>query len=108
VKLGKRFSTRLDVPYVYNSLTPPEGERKSGLGDMSVRLLGFSFLNKPKAAVTLSMEATFNTASSPLIGTGKNLLTPLLSYSQAFPKQKLLLALTFQQTNSIWGAVYSH
>src|SRR4051812_46195384 len=31
IKVGKRFTTRLDLPYVYNSLQTPDGKRQSGI-----------------------------------------------------------------------------
>jgi len=103
VKLGKRFTTRLDIPYVYNSFTSSANYRQSGIGDISFRLLGFRFLERPKSALTISMEVSLNTAQSPLLGLGKTLLIPVVSYSKLIPKEKIILALVLQQTNSISG-----
>ena len=41
VKLGKRFTTRVDIPYVHNTISVATPEQRSGLGDISVRLLGY-------------------------------------------------------------------
>ena len=103
VKIGKRFTTRVDLPYVYNSLNTPAHYKQSGLGDLSFRLLGFKFFEKPLSAFTISMEVSINTAESPLLGTGKNLLIPMVTYSKMIPKKKLLLSATFQQVNSVSG-----
>ncbi len=103
VKLGKRFTTRLDIPYTYNSLSTPEGTKHSGLGDISFRLLGFKIIDDPKSAFTLSMEVSLNTAQSKIIGTGKNMLIPLLSYTRTLKKPGNLVSLVLQQTNSFSG-----
>jgi len=103
LKIGKRFTTRIDLPFVYNSFTSPANHRQSGLGDISFRLLGYKFLEKPKSAFTASVEISFNTAQSPILGTGKNLLIPVVTYTAIIPKKKLLLSLVIQQTNSVSG-----
>ena len=103
VKLGKRFTTRLDIPYVYNSFASPEGEKHNGLGDISFRLLGFKLIDDPKSAFTLSMEVSLNTAESKLLGTGKNMIIPLLSYTRTLKKPGNLLSVVLQQTNSFSG-----
>ena len=103
VKIGERFTTRLDLPYVYNSSTSDANNRKSGLGDISFRLLGFKFIESPKSALTASIEISMNTAQSPNLGTGKNMLIPMVSYTRRFPKEKLLLAMLLQQINSVSG-----
>jgi hypothetical protein len=103
VKIGKRFTTRIDLPYVHNSFDPPSKPKNAGLGDISFRLLGFKFLETRKSAFTASMEVSLNTAQSPILGTGKNLLIPVVSYSKIIPKAKLLIALVLQQANSVGG-----
>jgi hypothetical protein len=103
VKIGKRFSTRLDIPFVYNTKTVSNEVSHSGLGDISFRLLGYKILESRKSALTLSMEASLNTASSPLLGTGKNLLIPMVTYSKIIKPGKSLASVLFQQVNSISG-----
>jgi hypothetical protein len=93
----------LDLPYVNNSFNSPAKLKNSGIGDISFRLLGFKFFESRKSAFTTSIEISLNTAESPLLGTGKNLLIPLLSYSKLIPREKMLLALVFQQVNSVSG-----
>ena len=44
-----------------------------------------------------------NTAQSPNLGTGKNMLIPMVSYTRKFPLEKLLLAMLLQQVNSVSG-----
>lgn len=103
VKIGKKLTTRVDIPWVYNSSNSPENYKGSGLGDISFRLLGYKILESPKAAVTVSLEFSLNTAASPLLGTGKNLIIPLITYSKLFHDRKTVLAFAFQQANSISG-----
>src|SRR5688572_29280530 len=55
IALGKRFTTRLDVPIVYNSTTLAD-YAQSGIGDISVRLLGYKFMESGKSAILASVE----------------------------------------------------
>ncbi len=103
VKIGKKFTTRLDIPYVYNSVKTVADYRSSGIGDISFRLLGYKFLEKPKSAFTASVEISINTARSPVLGTGKNIIVPVVSYSVLIPKNKMLFALVLQQANAVSG-----
>jgi hypothetical protein len=103
LKIGKKFTTRVDVPLVYNSLNVPANQKKSGIGDISFRLLGYKFFEKPRSAFTASIEISMNTAQSRFQGTGKNLLIPVISYSKIIPKKKMILALVLQQANSVSG-----
>ena len=103
LKLGKRFTTRIDLPYVYNTVNHPANYKQSGIGDISFRLLGYKFFEKPLSAFTASIEISMNTAQSPILGTGKNVLIPVVSYSQFIPKKKILFSFVLQQANSING-----
>ena len=102
VQIGKRFTTRVDVPFVNNTFTAAD-YKQSGLGDISFRLLGYKFGEKPKSAFTASIEISMNTAASPLLGTGKNLVIPVVSYTKVIPKKKMIFSMIFQQTNSVGG-----
>ena len=103
VKIGKRFTTRVDIPYVYNSFESPANYQQSGLGDISFRLLGYQILQSRKAAMTVSVEVSLNTAQSPLLGTGKNLFIPVVTYTTMLRKRKNLFAVFLQQVNSFSG-----
>jgi hypothetical protein len=103
VKLGKRFTTRIDIPVNYNSLSTSAGYKQSGLGDITFRLLGYKILETPKSAITASIEVSLNTAQSPLLGTGKNLLIPVVSYTAVLKPKRILLSLVLQQANSFSG-----
>src|SRR5829696_5274353 len=54
VQIGKRFTTRIDLPYVHNSFNSPAGYRQSGIGDISFRLLGYKFFEGRTSAFTSS------------------------------------------------------
>jgi hypothetical protein len=103
VKLGKRFTTRLDIPLIYNSFVSESGYRQFGYGDISFRLLGYKFIQTPKSAVTGSIELSLNTAQSPLLGTGKNLIIPVVSYTTVLKEKRALLAVVLMQANSFSG-----
>jgi len=103
VKVGKRFTTRVDIPLVYNSLSTPAGYKQFGIGDISFRLLGYKLMENPKSALTASIEISLNTAASPLLGTGKNIIIPMITYSKLVPENKIILAMVLQQANSIGG-----
>jgi hypothetical protein len=103
LKIGKRFTTRLDIPYVYSSAQPPEGKNHSGLGDISFRLLGYRIYQTPLSAFTASIEVSLNTASTPFLGTGKNIIIPMVTYSRVVGHKKTLLISTLSQSNSVGG-----
>lgn len=102
VKIGKRFTTRLDVPFVYNSFSSAAGYQQFGLSDISFRVLGFKFLQSKKTAVTASIEISLNTAQSPLLGAGKNIILPVVSYTRVL-KKGVLFAFVFQEAISFSG-----
>jgi hypothetical protein len=103
IKIGKKFTTRIDIPFVHNSFSSPAGYAQFGLGDISVRLLGYKLRETRFAAFTTSLEVQFNTAASPLLGTGKNLLIPLITYSDLLKSKKDLISGVFQQVITVGG-----
>ena len=103
VKLGKRFTTRIDIPFVNNTFSYPQGYEKFGLGDISFRLLGYKIHQAKRSAVTASVEISLNTASTPAQGSGKNMVIPVISYTSFLKDYKTLVALVFQQANSFSG-----
>lgn len=103
VKLGKRFTTRVDIPFVNNTFSYPQGYEKFGLGDLSFRLLGYKIHQAKRSAVTASVEISLNTASTPAQGSGKNMVIPVISYTSFLKDYKTLVAFVFQQTNSFSG-----
>ncbi len=102
VSFWKRFTTRIDIPLVYYSGEVADYDQY-GLGDISVRLLGYKLIDVKSSALLASVEFSFNTAQSPLLGTGKNMIIPVVSYSKLYLKQQTILALSLQQYYSLWG-----
>lgn len=100
--IGKRFTTRLDIPYITLPRTSST-EATSGIGDVSARLLGYKILQSRRSAMLASVEVSFPTAQSPLLGTGRNIITPVIAYSFYMPKRKAVLALTYQDYFSFGG-----
>lgn len=103
IRLGRKFTTRIDVPIVHNSFEHPAGYSQFGIGDISFRLLGYKLTENPFSAFTTSIEFQLNTAASPLLGTGKNLLIPVITYSDLFKNRKDLVSLVLQQVITIGG-----
>ncbi len=102
IALGHRFSTRFEIPFMYNTVSA-SGYDQAGLGDISVRLLGYKIRQTPNSAIAASIEFSFNTAQSPLLGTGKNVIVPLISYSRIYSEQKTVVALLYEHLYSVWG-----
>jgi hypothetical protein len=102
IKIGKRFTTRIEVPFVYNS-TNTTDYKQQGLSDISFRLLGFRIYESKKDAISLSIEGSLNTAESPLLGTGKNVILFMGTYTRVLKPKRILLAGAIQQANSVSG-----
>lgn len=102
LRFRKRFTTRLDIPYVYNS-TPSGDQKQSGLGDVTFRLLGYRILDTRRSGILASVEISMNTAESALLGTGKNIIIPSVAYSTFLRERRTILALSLQQFNSVSG-----
>jgi len=102
IKIGRRFTTRIEIPFVYNSNTSTD-HKQQGLSDISFRLLGFRIYQSKKDAVSLSLEGSLNTAQSPLLGSGKNVFVFMGTYTRVLKPKRTLLAGAFQQANSVSG-----
>jgi hypothetical protein len=102
LKIGKKFTTRLDIPFVHNGFQS-KGFDEFGLGDISFRLLGYKLLETRKAVFTASVEIQLNTAASPLLGTGKNIFLPVITYTDVLKGNRDLISVVLQQANSFGG-----
>ena len=103
IALGKKMTTRFDVPIVYNSTPGTEYAQYGNRRYFSTPCLGTGCWNPNESGMLASVEFSFNTAQSPLLGTGKNVISPVLAYSWRIPKSKTILAFSFQQFYSLWG-----
>lgn len=102
VKLGERFTSRIDIPFVYNSKNTND-YKQFGLSDISFRLLGYKIYQSRREALTLSIEVSLNTAQSPLLGSGKNSVLLMGSYTRFLIPKRMLFAGTLQQAKSFSG-----
>lgn len=100
--IGKRFTTRIDIPYIVLPSTATT-EAASGISDISARLLGYKILQSRRSAMLASVELSFPTAQSPRLGLGRYVITPVLAYSFYLPRRKAVLAMTYQEYYSFGG-----
>jgi len=102
-RVAKRLSIRADLPVAYSAPGVEGVEPKFGLSDVSVRLLGWRIINRLPWVAVASAEMAFNTASDPLLGTGKNQIIPSFAIARFLPKQKVISAVVVQQFISFGG-----
>ncbi len=100
--VGKRFTTRIDIPYIHLPKTN-SSEATAGIGDISARLLGYKVLQSRRSAMLASVEMAFPTAQSPLLGFGRYVITPVIAFSTFLPKHKAILAFSYQEYFSFGG-----
>ena len=117
----KRASVKLDLPINSTNTSigflsggtdgpvghPPigvvPGDTKVGFGDMNLKFTYVPYFNtKLKLGLVTSVEFGFNTASRPLLGTGKNTIAPTLVVV-TFPAKNTIFAPSYKQTNSFSG-----
>jgi hypothetical protein len=85
-------------------LSQGSGSTTTGFGDMDARLIWVPKVTR-KGAIALGMEATFNTASQPILGTGKTTLGPqaFLVFFQPFGIKGSILAPAYQYVFDVAG-----
>ena len=81
-KLGKRFGARVRTRFQSLSVeNPSDGlfgtSEVSGIGDIDARVLYMAYASK-RVIVVPGLEAYFDTASTPALGNGANVLAPVL------------------------------
>ncbi len=82
----------------------PSASTTSGFGDMDTRLLWVPKVTQ-KGALAIGLEATFSTASQPILGSGKTTLGPqaFLVFFNPFGIKGSILAPAYQYTFDIGG-----
>ena len=80
------------------------GNTTTGFGDMDARVLWVAKVNQ-KGALAFGLEATFNTATHPILGTGKTTLGPqaFKVFFQPFGIRGAILAPAYQYVFDIAG-----
>ncbi len=77
--LGSRYQLRLRA--YYNTLSINDTNQKtsttSGIGDFDARFMAIAYANK-KWGIAPGLEGFFNTASNDLLGSGSNILAPVV------------------------------
>jgi hypothetical protein len=97
---SKAFALRFEVPYVVDD--PPGGDDESGIGDILIRP-ALRLYRGEGFAVVAAAEITFDTASDDRLGTGKNVVAPLVFASFDVPKLNSVVFPFAQQSVSVSG-----
>jgi hypothetical protein len=97
---NRRQQIRLEIPLVTTNVT---GETEFGFGDLLVRWLMVTKAT-PKNAVAVGVESTWDTATSDVLGTGKNVLAPVVFYVIFLPEKKAIFAPGYQYRFDIGGS----
>lgn len=99
---SKAFALRLEVPYVVNDSPQPGVDTQSGMGDILVRP-AVRLYRGERHAVVGAVEITLDTASDDRLGTGKNVVAPLLFASFDVPGLSSVVFPYAQQYVSVSG-----
>lgn len=83
--VSKTFSLRLETPIVAADPNTPGNNGESGLGNLLVRT-SYRAARGEGYAVVVAAEFNFNTASKDSLGTGKNVIAPLVFASLDMPR----------------------
>lgn len=79
------LSFRFEAPIVFSDSGPPNEDNESGLGDLLFRG-SYRVAYGPGYAIVAGSELILNTASDDALGTGKNVLAPLIFASIDLPQ----------------------
>jgi hypothetical protein len=85
--LSPEFALRVDVPYVTADPNEPGASQESGLGDITARAQ-WRVRRTPAYALVVAAELTLDTATQPLLGTGRYVFQPLAYAAVGLPKYK--------------------
>lgn len=99
---SKAFALRIEVPYVANHSPQPGVEDQSGMGDILLRP-ALRLHRGEGFAVVAAAEITFDTASDDRLGTGKNVVAPLVFASFDAPRLNSVVFPFAQQYLSVSG-----
>ena len=92
-----------DGPFGRPPIGVVPGDTKFGFGDLNLKLTYVPYFSrKLKLGLVTSVEFNFDTASKPVLGSGKNTVAPTLVVV-TFPMKNTIFAPTYKQTNSYSG-----
>jgi hypothetical protein len=97
--LSKAFALRVDVPYVSVDPNQPGTSQESGLGDITARAQ-WRVLRAPEYALVMAAEVALDTATEPLLGTGRYIFQPLVYAAVGLPKYK---STVFPYVQQFWA-----
>jgi hypothetical protein len=97
--LSPEFALRADVPYVSVDPNQPGAGGESGLGDITARAQ-WRVLHAPEYALVVAAEVALDTATEPLLGTGRYIFQPLAYAAVALPKYK---STVFPYVQQFWA-----
>ena len=97
------LSGGLEGPIGLPPTTIVAGNTKFGFGDLNLKLTYVPYFSRElKLGLVTSVEFNFNTASKPVLGSGKNSVAPSVTVV-TFPMKNTIFAPTYKQTNSYSG-----
>ncbi len=99
---SKIVGMRMELPYVHSDLRNPRIAPDTGIGDLSVRI-NYRALRTDKFALVVGSELQFDTAESPQLGAGKNVIAPIAFISFAVPRLRSTMFPTVQYFRSVGG-----
>jgi len=98
--LTDNLELRTQIPFVTNN--PPQGPTTHGLGDIT-NVLYYKYKRGNGKSYFIGLEAKWNTAREPTLGTGKNLLAPTWFASINLPKYNTILFPLVQRFFTVSG-----
>lgn len=100
------LSGGIDGPIAHPPAGVVPGDTKFGFGDLNLKLTYVPYFNrKLKLGLVAAVELNFDTASKPVLGSGKNTVAPSLVIV-TFPLKNTIFAPTYKQTNSYSGQAH--
>jgi hypothetical protein len=101
--VSKTLGFRFEVPYVVNRPHEPGVPDEEGIGDAMLRA-HYRIMRGPTYALVGAVEVFFDTASEERLGTGKNVVAPLVFASIDVPQLNSVFFPLAQQFVSVSGS----
>jgi hypothetical protein len=99
---GPDLSFRVETPIVFADPDTPGNDGESGIGDLLFRG-SYRFAHGPGYAIVAGGEVILNSASKDSLGTGKNVIAPLIFASIDAPKYNSVVYPFLQYYMSVGG-----
>jgi hypothetical protein len=99
---GPDFSFRLETPIVFTDSGTPNNDTQSGMGDVLLRG-SYRVRHGAGYAIVAGSEIILNTASNDALGTGKNIIAPLVFASIDLPRYQSVVFPFLQHYLTIGG-----